>query len=84
LKERVPVTARSSRARKTEAEKKSDFVELVHPDGERTETPLTSLHDSQLRWNGWLPKEQAKLEAPEPTDSGSSGLTGNEKTEGNV
>jgi hypothetical protein len=59
------------------------LVELVHPDG-RTETPNTATRDAALRWAGWLPKGQAKLEAPPSSDSGSSGLTGDEKTEGSA
>lgn len=56
------------------------FEELVHPDGERKETPGTATRDAQLRFDGWLPAEQAKLEAPGRGDSGSSTLTGEEKT----
>jgi hypothetical protein len=81
LKERA-MARRTSKA-ETEAQAEAPaFVELVHPDGERKQTPTTALADAQLRWAGWLPAEQAELEAPEKTDSGSSTLTGAENTEG--
>lgn len=70
---------------KRKEEPKSDFEELVSPDGERTETPLNAIRDTQLRFQGYLPKEQAKLEAPASNagDSGSSTLAGGaEKTVG--
>jgi hypothetical protein len=70
-----------TKSKSDEAPAGPTFAELVHQDG-RTETPATALRDAQLRWAGWLPKEQVKLPAPDPSDSGSSGLTGNENTEG--
>lgn len=58
------------------------FEELVSPDGERKETPLNASRDVVLRFQGYLPAEQAKLSAPSggETDSGSSALAGSEKT----
>ncbi len=62
------------------AEEKSPFVELVSPDGNRKETPLNAARDAQLRFTGYLPEDRANLEAPKVSDSGSSTLTGAEKT----
>jgi hypothetical protein len=43
-----------------------DKVTLVSPDGEITrEVVVGSKEDTGLRWDGFLPKEQAELEAPE-------------------
>jgi hypothetical protein len=71
---------RSSKAKDEAAD--NGFVELVSPSGHRSETPRNALRDSQLRFDGYLPAEQAALEAPEVTDSGSSGLAGSEQTAG--
>ena len=46
------------------AEEKSPFVELVSPDGSRKETPLNAQRDVSLRFQGYLPEDQHKLEAP--------------------
>jgi hypothetical protein len=76
------MTRRTQAAAKPRAA--GEFVELVSPSGHRKETPLNALRENQLRFDGYLPVEQAKLEAPESPDSGSSGLTGAEKTEGSA
>lgn len=70
-----------ARRKSDAAEQESGFVELVSPDGSRKETPLNASRNVQLRYQGYLPQEQAELEAPERSDSGSSTLTGAEKTE---
>lgn len=62
------------------AKQDSQFVELVSVDGARKETPLNAARDNQLRFSGYLPEDQRKLEAPKATDSGSSTLAGAEKT----
>lgn len=43
----------------------SDKLVLVSPDGDEREV-ATAADEVALRWRGYLPKEQAKLEAPEP------------------
>ncbi len=63
----------------------SKFVELVSPEGHRKVTPTNVLTDSQLRFQGYLPTEQAELEAPsreERTGAAVLELGGEEKTEG--
>jgi len=44
----------------------TDKLVLVSPDGEDTREVTTAADEVALRWRGYLPAEQAKLEAPEP------------------
>lgn len=44
-----------------------ETVKLVGPDGEQErEVVVGSEGETKARWEGFLPAEQAKLEAPEP------------------
>ena len=52
-------------AAKSKADEPS-FGELVSPDGQRKYTPKTAEDDAKYRFNGFLPADQQKAEAPKP------------------
>lgn len=52
-------------------------VTLVSPDGEqKREVVVGSADDVKARWDGYLPAEQAKLEAPAAPASGAEKTVG--------
>lgn len=68
-------------ARGRQAENKADdkveTVTLVSPDGEQTrEVVAGSEGEVKARWDGYLPEDQQKLEAPEVPAGNSEGTVG--------